>query len=204
MQGEVVLDAYWQALREDRRLAMHAAVYAWAGELFEPGWALDAGCEYGFGSVLLTQANPRLRVISCDIRYETLAFARRLLAGRGIRLCEAAVNALPFLAESLSGVCLINLLHLVPDPLTCLQEMKRVLKKGGRLVVSLPLDDHLPSSWHPNAADKLSALVKRSLFRIELPETVSSRLPVLPAARWQVGPGTSLLVGVCTKQEAHP
>ncbi len=204
MQGEAALDVYWQALREDRRLAMHAALYAWAGELFEPGWALDAGCEYGFGSALLAQANPRLRVASCDIRYEALAFARRLLAGRGIGLCRAAANALPFPAESLSGVCLINLLHLVPDPLACLREMRRVLKKGGRLVISLPLDDYLPSSWRSNTAHKLSALTKRSFLRIELPGTVSSRLPVLPAARWQVGPGTPLLVGVCTKQDAHP
>lgn len=198
-----MLDAYWQALRTDRRLATHAAVYAWAAELFKPGWALDAGCEVGFGSALLAQANPRLRVVGCDLSFEALAFARDLLAGSGVRLFEAAANALPLPAGSLSGVCLINLLHLVPDPEAVLQEAYRALRTGGRLVVSLPLGDDLPPAWRAGTVARLTdSLAGAGFAGIAFPESISSRLPILPATRWKVGAGTPLLVGVCTRATA--
>ena len=147
-QGQRKLDGYWQALQGDPRLVPHATAYAWAAGLFAPGWVLDVGCEYGFGSVLLSDANPNLNVMGCDVDFRTLGFSRDNQEDSSVSLCQAAANALPIASGSLSGLCLFNILHLVPEPRTIMRETRRVLRDGQRMVITLPRDDNLPAKWH--------------------------------------------------------
>jgi SAM-dependent methyltransferase len=195
------LGVYWRALQGNPRLVLHAAIYAWAAQLFEPGWVLDVGCEYGFGSVLLAEANPGLGILGCDINIRALVFARGVSQDADVSLCQAAANALPLASDSLSGVCLFNILHLVPDPLAILQEARRVLKGSQCVVVTLPLDDNLPAGWREGSpASRLARLAGHIFEEIDFPDTIVARSPTLPSEEWRLGPEAPILAAVCRKK----
>jgi ubiquinone/menaquinone biosynthesis C-methylase UbiE len=52
-----------------------------------------------------------------------------------LALVRGDATALPFRARSFDGVCCFAALHLFADPFAALDEMRRVLKKGGRIAV---------------------------------------------------------------------
>ena len=56
-----MIDAHWRALQDDPLLVLHATIYAWSAELFEPGWVLDVGCEFGHGSAILSEVKRVLK-----------------------------------------------------------------------------------------------------------------------------------------------
>ena len=197
-QGQRKLDSYWQALQGDPRLVLHATTYAWAAGLFEPGWVLDVGCEFGFGSALLVQANPSLRVLGCDVDIQALGFARGIGEDSGTVVCQAAADALPFARDDLSGVCLFNILHLVREPHTIVREARRVLKDGQRLVITLPRDDNLPVDWRAGQLDeRLSDLAGRLFEEIHFPEAVAAPSVSPSMKEQQLGADAPILVAVC-------
>lgn len=196
------LDACWRTIQDDSRLSLHAATYAWAAQQFEAGWVVDVGCEYGFGSALLSRANPNLRVLGVDIDVDVLALAKHILGESNTRLVRGTAGHLPLKGESVTGVCLFNVVHLVANPLRVLEEAHRVLQNGQSIVVTLPLDDNLATAWqHPSPAATLERLVTQVFASINFPTRITSSAGPRPAQAYQVGPHTTLLVALATK---HP
>ena len=56
---------------------------------------------------------------------------------RGVRVCRAAAEALPFRPESFDGGLLVNVLCFLEQPEHALGEALRVLRPGGRIVVGI-------------------------------------------------------------------
>jgi ubiquinone/menaquinone biosynthesis C-methylase UbiE len=54
--------------------------------------------------------------------------------GGDIRLIQADVMRLPIAAHSIDFAVLVNILHLIPQPQTAMQELERVLKPGGAAI----------------------------------------------------------------------
>lgn len=101
---------------------------------------LDIGVGYGFLEAELTRLNRFLHIIGVDISREAVVRARRNF--RGEFLVSRSSN-LPFGNNCFDYVCLLEVLeHLYEgESKLSLLEAKRVLKKNGRLIVSVPLFD---------------------------------------------------------------
>lgn len=100
---------------------------------------LDVGC--GSARLLAEQAGGVRHVAGLDASQLQLGMARRRLAERieagTAELVEGDVAALPWQDGRFSAVVSLNVLKFVPDPDGALREMCRVLRPGGRAVVTL-------------------------------------------------------------------
>lgn len=94
---------------------------------------LEVGC--GPGDVLLSL--PPCRRLGLDISSTLLARARQRL-GPGVPLVRGDAERLPFAAASLAGVVCSEVLEHTLAPERVLRELARVLRPGGRAVVSIP------------------------------------------------------------------
>ena len=103
---------------------------------------LDVGC--GTGALLrrLATLHPAARLAGIDPVPEMLALARRNLPSE-IRLCAGWAERLPFAGGRFDVVVSCNVFHYVRQPLAALSEMNRVLRPGGRLVITDWCDDYL-------------------------------------------------------------
>jgi 2-polyprenyl-3-methyl-5-hydroxy-6-metoxy-1,4-benzoquinol methylase len=100
---------------------------------------LDAGCGSGVFSRALAAMGAR--VIGVDASPAMLAEAQRSSQGDNTPAQFALVESLehvPVDSASMDGVVCLSVLEYVPDPGRCLQELHRVLRPGGVLIVTVP------------------------------------------------------------------
>jgi len=111
--------------------------------------ALDAGCGTGFLSFELAARGHR--VTGVDFAPAMIAEARRKAAERGlsVRFEEGDAEQLPFPPASLDLVISRHVLWTLPHPATAIDEWKRVLRPGGRLVI---VDSQFDAGATPPAA----------------------------------------------------
>mgnify|MGYP001224115976 CR=1 FL=1 len=188
--------AFCRAFSDDPRLTLHAGLYAWAAGRFEAGPVLDVGCEYGVGLALLNRANPGLQVFGCDLSREAL-HVMHVLVESPPPTFQARAEVLPVASASLAGVCLFNLLHLLPDPVPTLREARRVLRPGACIVLTLPTGTYLPPGWQGTPLQpRLKRAVQGVFDRIEFPQHIEPRLAGLPPVM-ELGAGAPLLAALC-------
>ena len=154
-----------------RRLHLLHKIYAPAGRrvLLEAGLregmrAVDFGCGVGAVSRMLAEiVGPSGSVVGVDVDQAQLKEAANWCAGGGLRNCSfiaASAESTGLPRNSFDLVyCRFLLLHL-PDPVTCLREMREILKPGGVLVVE---DGDLRSagSIPASAQDEFARLFSR-------------------------------------------
>lgn len=131
-------DAVVQALAMGRdssyRRAALLALRAGAGDR-----VLDVGCGTGRNFPLLAKSGVS-RLSGCDISARSLAKAAR----RGASVAQADAARLPYRDGAFDRVLCTYVLTSVDGWRGALDELVRVLRPGGRLVVS---DDRLPPGW---------------------------------------------------------
>ena len=149
---------------------------------------LDVGCGPGSITLGLARAVNPGEVIGVDVAETVLDQARSLAAKDGIRnvtFRQADATHLPFGDHSFDAVFAHTLLEHVPDPLSTLQELRRVLKPGGLIGVRdcdwasgvfYPEDPLIQEAaalyarvWshnggHPNLGRRLRALLREAAF----------------------------------------
>lgn len=96
---------------------------------------LDLGCGNGISARLLNQAD--FDVVGADISPLFLAEARQWEHPQ-LRYQVCDVLELPFETETFDVICSNELIEHLPDVETALTEMIRVVRKGGRIVLSGP------------------------------------------------------------------
>lgn len=97
------------------------------------GEAIEFGC--GTGYFTRTLARNARHVVATDLSEEMLEVARTQLSDfRNVTIQKADCANTDFPAESFDCVVMANLLHVIDDPLSCLQESYRILRNGGRLI----------------------------------------------------------------------
>lgn len=106
---------------------------------------LDCGCGMGFYLRTLSTL-ARADYTGLDGNAETLAFTREALAGRGIPLTRGDVLRLPYADASFDKVLLSEVLEHLPDDRQGLAELRRVLRPGGTLALTVPHRDY--SFWY--------------------------------------------------------
>lgn len=99
---------------------------------------LDVGC--GRGLLLKRLCRIGFHVSGCDISSETIG----ILVGEGynVFLCDLENDPLP---RKYDVILCLEVLQQVFDPIRLLEKLKSGLYRGGRLIVSVPNEFHLPS-----------------------------------------------------------
>ncbi|MBC5636939.1 class I SAM-dependent methyltransferase [Ornithinibacillus sp. BX22] len=94
---------------------------------------LDVGCGDGYGTYKLHALG--YDPVGVDISEEMIAYAKK--RGTTIPFYVADASNLPVEIESVDAILSINVLEWVEVPAIALQELKRVLRKGGLLCVGI-------------------------------------------------------------------
>lgn len=148
---------------------------------------LDLGC--GTGVVIRQLAkilHPSCQLHGADISAKLLEEAKRFSEHDQIQWDHISPGALPYADETFDAIAMHTLLSHVPDPLSVLVEARRVLKKGGKLIVfdadhvgttynqadyetTRRIDQMLTSAItiHPDICRQLPQLLKATGFTIE-------------------------------------
>lgn len=123
-------DQYWHYLMRRSRL----------GDLYRRHWlypklakhlngqALDIGC--GIGDMLRFRPN----TVGVDINGRNVAYCQKL----GLKAQLMKPDELPFLSDTFDSVLLDNVFEHVAKPTQLLEEVKRVVKFNGVLIVGVP------------------------------------------------------------------
>lgn len=97
---------------------------------------LDVACGTGELERLLAAENPYQQIVGVDLSEQMLTKARqKLQAFPHVKFQQATVRSLPFPDHSFDVVISANSFHYFDDPSASLQEMQRVLKPDGKLVL---------------------------------------------------------------------
>lgn len=175
---------------EQQRLQDQAAIFAnllhqdsyWP----EGAQVLEVGCGVGAQTRIICPQNPGSQFVSIDISSKSLAQARATCEQLGIdnvTFQEADVYSMPFESGSVDHVFVCFLLEHLSDVPKALQELIRVLKKGGSLTVIE--GDHGSAYFYPDstAAQKVvDAQVKLQRQQGGDPTIGRTLYPLLSAA----------------------
>lgn len=113
----------------------------------------EIGCGTGFVLEGLAARRPGLRLTGTEIHPEAIAFAERRVPGA--RFVRADARHLPFEAD-FDVVGAFDVLEHIPEDEAALAEMRRALRPGGGLILTVP--QH-PGMW--SGADEAAGHVRR-------------------------------------------
>ena len=127
---------------------------------------LDIGC--GTGTLLqrIHQGTRGIQSTGVDIASPMLKVAARKL-GTGNLLVAADVQALPFPPERFDLAVSTSSFHYWPNPIGALREIRRVLRPGGRLVITDWCDDYLICRFFDRTLRLLDPAHRRAYDRKE-------------------------------------
>lgn len=136
--------------------ALHDRFLELAG-LPAEGSVVDLGCGAGPALAAFARRHPEAQLIGFDRAVESLAKARDRLRKHGgcVKLMSADLREkLPLADASVDAVVSSNLLECLPEPALLLREVHRVLRPGGRVVLSHSDFDSLVVSGAPVELDR--------------------------------------------------
>ena len=150
-------DADTAAVPEGANLGLGCGAPLAAAALREGETVLDLGSGAGFDAFLAArEVGPTGRVIGVDMTDEMLAKARANAQRTGashVEFRKGYIEALPVEDAGVDVVISNCVINLVPDKAAVYREIARVLRPGGRMVVSdVVLDAPLPASIAADAA----------------------------------------------------
>jgi ubiquinone/menaquinone biosynthesis C-methylase UbiE len=161
---------------------------------------LDVGCGTGVLLQRIAQDHAPALLEGVDPVPQMLAVARRRLAA-DVRLCQAWAEHLPFRDADFDVVASCNMLHYVSQPILALREMHRVLRPGGRLVITDWCAGYLVS----RCRDRLLRLFNRAHVRVFHEREIRQLLAQISGDRvtidtYRVGWRWGMMTVIVTKQ----
>lgn len=163
---------------------------------------LDIGC--GTGALLrhLSGVHPAGQLTGVDPVPEMLAVARRRLSS-AIELQEGWAEQIPLAAEQFDAVVSCSVFHYIREPAAALGEMLRVLRPGGKLVVTDWCDDYLSCRLYDCYLRRFSRAHHRVYQQRQLVRLVEdSGFSVTAADRFKISWLWGLMTVTATKCEA--
>lgn len=143
---------------------------------------LDVGCASGFMVSEILQNFPKAEYFGIDVYDKAITAAKKNYPR--IKFSVASADKLPFKDNSLDLVLFYETIEHVENPLKCLEEIKRVLRKNGTLILTMDSGSLLfrivwfiwentkgrvwkKAHLHPFHHQELEALIKKAGFRIK-------------------------------------
>ena len=131
----------------------------------ESSFLVDTGCEGG--DIASTLARRCRHLILLDVNEDMLSSLRAKMKDPTISCLVADIYNIPFLKGSVDRILCTEVLEHLIDPQNAVREIERVLKPGGRVVVSVP-------------NDRFNLWIKKRLIRLGLGPALGIRNANLP------------------------
>jgi SAM-dependent methyltransferase len=132
----------------------------------------DLGCGSG---VILSEAlmlKPLWTGHGLDISESSIKYARRLAAHKQVA-CRADfrtgnIASLPYMDESLDLIVASEIIEHMPEPEKVVGEIARVLRPGGKLVLTMPIESHTPGHIHTlSSTEDLRSLCEQAGLEVQ-------------------------------------
>jgi 2-polyprenyl-3-methyl-5-hydroxy-6-metoxy-1,4-benzoquinol methylase len=130
------------AMDAHQRRRHHAVLSALAQ--VPPGRLLDYGCGWGDITWAMARTHPDLHAVDVDV--DRVAYARTEFSPLEFSVCRP--DGLDFPDQSFDVVASVVVLPFVPDDQAYLDEIRRVLRPGGHLVLASKVCPALRHAWH--------------------------------------------------------
>lgn len=135
-------------------------------------WILDAGC--GAGRFLDVASTNDCQVVGVDISNATDAARATLGDRKNLHLVQASLYELPFRREVFDGCYCIGVIQHTPNPQAALRALPRILKRGGRLAVTI----YERKRWTLFNTKYLARPVTKRLNQKILLKTIKGLMPI--------------------------
>lgn len=135
----VIEDAYKASASSYLIYLFHIATYEFSRTYVAGKTVLDFGCGSGYGAHLL--ANDCHHITGIDISPDAIAFANACYTGENLEyrsIDDVQTHALPFDDEHFDTVVSFQVMEHIPQVEKYLDEIHRVLKKDGFVVIATP------------------------------------------------------------------
>lgn len=150
--------------------ARHLVAYRWAQEVVRGKVVLDAGCGDGYGTHLLAQT--ATRALGVDRSTGTIAVATERYRQGNLAYRACPLERLADLGEEFDVVCNFQVLEHLVDPRPFLEQVRRVLRPGGCLVITTPNKANSfvenPYHVHEYFADELEGVLRGVFGQVEM------------------------------------
>lgn len=130
----------------------HAPLTNWGLKLVnvQDGWTmLDVGCGGGFTIRRLLKRSKDAQVYGIDISEESVTKARQVnveVLDKQVYVTQGSAEQLPYNDEMFDLVTAVETVYFWPNLPDCLQEVRRVLKPGGKFAIMVEVVDS-DSKW---------------------------------------------------------
>jgi SAM-dependent methyltransferase len=130
----------------------HAPLTNWGLKLVDvqDGWTmLDVGCGGGFTIRRLLKQSKDAQVYGIDISEESVAKAKKVNAevlDKQVFITQGSAEKLPYEDKKFDLVTAVETVYFWPNLPDCLQEVRRVLKPGGKFAILVEVVDS-DSKW---------------------------------------------------------
>lgn len=130
----------------------HAPLTNWGLKLVnvQDGWTmLDVGCGGGFTIRRLLKRSKDAQVYGIDISEESVTKARQVNAevlDKQVYVTQGSAEQLPYYDEMFDLITAVETVYFWPNLPDCLQEVRRVLKPGGKFAIMVEVVDS-DSKW---------------------------------------------------------
>jgi ubiquinone/menaquinone biosynthesis C-methylase UbiE len=115
----------------------------------QPGLTiLDCGTGMGFYLKVISELCPTCRLLGIDYAEKVLRFAHGHLAARGAVVMRGDIHSLGFAGETFDRVVMSEVLEHLTDDRRALREVRRVMKPGALLAMTVPYR-HYPYWYDP-------------------------------------------------------
>lgn len=206
LENPAAVQAYDQIMRWPQFRFLRRMILGELKKHKPKGIIVDVGCGPGYLITVIGKSFPQLRIIGVDIAEEMIQVATHNLSSLGfgerVRFRQGNVQKLPFEDNTVDLAVTTFSLHHWRDPKQALQEIYRVLKPGGQLLIfDLRRDGRRLFYWLLRFAQTF--VVPAALRRINEPigSALSSYTPVESEAllsgtlfqQWRIKPGFGLM-----------
>jgi SAM-dependent methyltransferase len=132
----------------------------------------DLGCGSG---VILSEAlllKPLWTGHGLDISESSIEYARRLAAHKQVAaradFRTGNIASLPYADESLDLIVASEIIEHMPEPEKVVGEIARVLRPGGKLVLTMPIESHTPGHIHTlSSSEDLRSLCEQAGLEVQ-------------------------------------
>lgn len=115
----------------------------------KPKKILDAGCGRGYYPTLLTHLDFPTEIIGIDIVQEYLNIAQKNTQhDKRVKILNCGIEHIPYPASYFDCIICSEVLEHVPNHHKALIELKRILKKNGIILITVP-NKKFPFAWDP-------------------------------------------------------